>query len=94
MNIENRQRRNAAYTITADVLEVLMQFASGVTKHEAWCFKAEDDDDLEQQLSGNEVQACPVCCAVFEIQKEILSQDARSDQNIEEIKNFFHGYSK
>lgn len=91
---ENSKRLNAAYTISADALEVLLQFASGARMHEAWCFKAEDDDDLEQQILGNEVEACPVCCAVFETQKEMRSQDARRDQHIEEVKKFFLGYSK
>ncbi|WP_298150973.1 hypothetical protein [Flavobacterium sp.] len=94
MSLENSKRLYATYVVGSDALDVLLQVAAGTRTHEAWCFTAEDDDDLAQQIPGNAVEACPVCCAVFEIQKNMRSQDARQHQQIEEIKDFFHGYKR
>jgi len=55
--------------VSVEEVAVLLAYARSEIEHVAWCFDALDDEDLENQLPANSVDACPVCHSAYEIEK-------------------------
>ena len=79
------------YEVTPAHLNLLLDHARGVVAHQAWCFRAVDDEDLEKQLPGDSTETCPVCMAVYQVEQEIARHKPADPGNLARLLDLAYG---